>query len=85
MPSPVRELDGVRVTFRAPSFADYVDAAFTQIRRAARGDPHVSDHLLGALQSLVKDAPSPERVAPLQEQLSHILTEREDSRRSGTA
>lgn len=77
LPSPERELDGARVTFCLPSFADYVDAAFTQIRRAARNDAHVSEHLLSALRSLVQSAPSAERAEPLQEQISFILSERD--------
>lgn len=74
IPSPLRNFEGgMRVLFRTPSFADYLDASFAQIRRAARGDLHVSLYLLGTLQKLKRRASSPGRAAALELQIEQLL------------
>ena len=73
MPSPVRVVDGgVRFLFRAPTFADYVDACFAQIRRAARSELHVSLYLAGVLRSLLDRTTSESRAYHLRRQLEAI-------------
>jgi uncharacterized membrane protein len=73
IPSPLRELDGTKVLVRAPSFADYVDAAFAQIRREARGNLHVSLHLARALGRLYALADNPSRKAYLRLHLADLF------------
>jgi uncharacterized membrane protein len=74
LPSPMRMLDGgTRVLFRTPSFADYVDASFAQMRRAARSDLHVSLYLIGILRKLVEQSSDPARAAVLSHQLEEVI------------
>lgn len=58
---------------RVRTFDEYVEECFSQIRRAARTQPHVLEHMLDLLAQLAERAPSPERVAPLERQMSLIL------------
>lgn len=73
-PAPLRTGAGVpRYYFNRPSFADFVDAAFSQIRRAASSDVHVTRYLLRLLRELALRAPTEARRRPLHAQAAEIL------------
>ena len=73
-PSPLRLSDaGTPYLFSRPSFSDFVDASFSQIRRAAKDDVHVTLHLLGILEEVAWRVPGPERAAPLRVQVEEVL------------
>jgi uncharacterized membrane protein len=73
-PAPLRSDDGgPRYVFTRPSFADYVEACFGQIRRAARTDVHVTRSLLRLLAELATRAPTEDRRHPIQAQVVEIL------------
>lgn len=55
-----------------PSWEDYVDEAFSQIRRIAQGNVHVTLYLLDTLREVAAIAPS-EKCAALREQVHEIL------------
>lgn len=73
-PAPVRtEAGAPRYFFSRPDFADFVDAAFSQIRRAAASDVHVTRYLLRLLGELARRAPTEARRRPLHAQAAEIL------------
>lgn len=73
-PHPVRELEGGGILLmRAPSFTDYVDGAFDQIRRAASSQLHVLLYLMRGLATLGLRADEPTRRAAVRRQLSETL------------
>lgn len=73
MPASLRVLGESQILFRAPTFGDYLDAAFAQIRRAARTDMHVSLYMIAVLQKLMAQGTSPSRRAALSQQISEIV------------
>mgnify|MGYP000871630763 CR=1 FL=1 len=73
LPSPMRVLsNGARVLFRTPTFADYVEACFAQLRRAARSDLHVSLYLIDILGRLANQS-SRARSSSLRHQLEEVV------------
>ncbi len=72
MPSPVRRVDGTDVLFRVRCFGEYVALGFGQIRHAARGDAHVTAHLVGVIGALAERVDGA-RLAPLLAQLDAVL------------
>lgn len=73
-PSPLRRTEaGTGYLFNRPGFPDYVDASFSQIRRAADRNVHVTLYLLSLLKALGERAPDPERIAPLRRQVEEVL------------
>lgn len=83
-PSPARDVEGARFVFRVPSFDDFVVASFSQLRRAARTDLHVTLHLIRILHGLQEAAPAHARRALRRETLevlagfdTSLLTARE--------
>jgi len=73
MPSPMRVLaNSARVLFRTPTFADYVDASFAQIRRAARSNLHVSQYLINILRMLLVQSSS-SRASSLRHQIEEVM------------
>jgi len=56
-----------------PDFAAIVDAAFSQIRRQARGDVHVTTALLTTLGWVAERARHPERAAAIRRQIDEVL------------
>jgi uncharacterized membrane protein len=73
-PSPLRQSDrGTLYLFSRPGFPDFVDASFSQIRRAARNDLHVTLYLLDVLGKLAEEVPNTERALPLRRQVEEIL------------
>jgi uncharacterized membrane protein len=73
-PSPWRtESGGPRYYFHRPGFDDYVDASFSQIRRAARTDVQVTRRLLRLLCELAGRAPTEDRGRPLAVQAAEVL------------
>lgn len=73
-PSPVRTPadGGTRVLLSYPTWADYVDAAFSQIRREAEDDLQVTSTLLRVLTHLAEQVPTPARAVPIHEQVAAI-------------
>jgi uncharacterized membrane protein len=61
-----------RYFFNAPTWDDFVDAAFSQIRRQAAGDVHVTGYLLGVLQTLTQHIPLGPRIDAVQHQVDEI-------------
>lgn len=74
IPSPERTAGGTKILAKAPAFADYIDAAFSQIQTAARGNFHVTRHLARVLEKLVAHAESDERRALLRCRLDEMLS-----------
>jgi uncharacterized membrane protein len=73
-PTPLRAGEGgARYYFTRASFADYVEASFGQIRRAARNDAHVTRYLLQRLRQLADRTPNEERRATIHAQVVEIL------------
>jgi uncharacterized membrane protein len=84
-PSRVRDVETgnggqkhAAIWFNRPTFADYVDEAFSQIRRVARDTFHVTQYLLETLERSVQFTDHA-RIPPLQEQLHEILWQVEES------
>lgn len=61
-----------RVIFSQPTWAEVVEAAFSQIRHAARGDVHVTATLLHVLHELALLVPPGDRRDPLHAQVAEI-------------
>lgn len=73
-PSPLRRMEhGPLFLFNRPDFDDHVDAAFSQIRRAARDEPHVTGHLLSLLGQLAERVPNPGRAIPIRRQVEEVV------------
>lgn len=64
---------GTLLVFNRPSFADIVDAAFSQIRREADDDVHVTGYLLGVLAQIAPRVPPGDRAAAIRHQLDETL------------
>lgn len=60
------------VIFHEPAWPDFVDTAFSQIRRAAEQDVHVTQALLHVLHELAQQVPPGERRDPLARQVAEI-------------
>lgn len=74
IPSSLRRTDGGSLyLFNRPGFPVYVDASFSQIRRAARRNVQVTLYLLGRLGELARRVPTSERAAPFRQQVEEIL------------
>ncbi len=84
LPSPVRhrsDSDESRspvMWVRRPTYADFVESAFSQIRRAARNDVDVTLHLLHALRSVALRV-NEDHARPVWEQVSRIVTQINES------
>lgn len=61
-----------RFIFSRPTWEDYVDAAFSQIRRAAESHVHVLGVLLNALHEVALRVPPGPRAEPLLRQIAEI-------------
>ncbi len=61
-----------KLLLNLPTWADYVDAAFSQIRREAQGDVHVTRTLLHVLNGLAQRVPNAARAIPLHQQVAAI-------------
>jgi uncharacterized membrane protein len=64
---------GAVLLVHRPDFAAVVDAAFSQIRRAAADDVHVTAYLLGILAQIAPRARAPERATALRHQVEDVL------------
>ena len=62
----------LRVIFNHPTWSDFVDTAFSQIRRQATDDVHVTGALLGVLYHLAVRLPPGERVQAVLHQIAEI-------------
>jgi uncharacterized membrane protein len=71
-----RDSDGVRhrimLWLNRPTFADFVDVAFSQARSIARDNVHVTLHILETLQALAYSIPE-SRAEAVQIQIAEIL------------
>ncbi len=56
-----------------PDFAAIVDAAFSQIRREAQDEFHVTGYLLHTLEPIAQRVPTPERAAAIRHQVEQVL------------
>lgn len=56
-----------------PDFAAIVDAAFSQIRRQAQDDVHVTAHLLGVLREVAVRVSATDRAVPIRRQVGEVL------------
>ena len=54
-------------------FADYVDTAFSQIRRMAYDKPHVTTHLLSVIEAVGRNMHEPRTLEPLRCQIHEVL------------
>lgn len=73
-PSPVRTTsDGsTQLLLSRPTWPDYVDAAFSQIRREAEDDVQVTCTLLRVLLQLAEQVPTAARAVPIHEQVAAV-------------
>ncbi len=73
-PSSVRVAAGgkTRYIFHAPTWEEFVDAAFAQIRRQAQNDVHVTGHMLRVLHKLAVCLPDGPRCAAVQHEVDEI-------------
>lgn len=73
IPSPRRVTrEGVRLVLRSPSFAEFVDACFCQIRSAARRDLQVSLRLISVLRGLLQRTTSESRARHLRRRIDEV-------------
>jgi uncharacterized membrane protein len=74
LPSNVRVgiAGGTRYIFNLPVWDEFVDTAFSQIRRQAADDVHVTSYLLRVLYQIAMCLPPDQRVQALQYQLREI-------------
>ena len=73
-PTPWRRTPtGTVLLLNRPDFADVVDAAFSQIRRQAADQVHVTAYLLGVLARVAPQVPSPERARAIRRQADEVL------------
>ncbi len=63
---------GTRYIFNQPSWEEFVDTAFSQIRRQAARDVHVTGHLLHVLYKVAICIPPDRRAQALRRQLAEI-------------
>lgn len=61
-----------KILLNLPTWADYVEAAFNQIRREAQDDVQVTRTLLHVLAMLAERVPNDARALPLQQQVASI-------------
>ena len=79
MPEPFRRVNGqLRLQCQQRDFADYVEAAFAQIARDARGNLAVLATLGSSLAMLERTVPA-ERLGPIQQQRRHWAIQVRDS------
>lgn len=73
-PAPVRTTsDGsTKLLLSRPTWPDYIDAAFSQIRREAEDDVQVTCTLLRVLLQLAEQVPTAARAIPLHDQVAAI-------------
>jgi len=69
----------VRLIESGPSYARLVNRAFDKVRQASRGMPAVLIRLLTALESIMRDAKSPEQKMVLLRQAQMIMRNAEES------
>jgi uncharacterized membrane protein len=72
IPSPLRTLDGTRLLVKRPEFRDYVESAFSEVRRAARSNLRVSSYLLELLEQLADATESPARAEAFRREHAEI-------------
>lgn len=76
LPYPVESLhDGIVLIRRVHTLDDYVDECFGQIRRAARGTPHVLVHMLDVLAQVGDVCIERERLSRLRHHVQEIVSE----------
>lgn len=74
IPGPlVRTDNGACIVRSTRTFHDYMEECFAQIRRAARTQPHVLEHLVDLFGRLADRATSDERAAAIEYQIEEIL------------
>lgn len=78
IPETQSEENGVVYLVNRPDFADFLGQAFSQIRRAARKDKHVTAHLRKILNELLILAPNETRAQAIRTQLE--ATDEEESK-----
>jgi uncharacterized membrane protein len=61
-----------RYFLSAPTWDQFVDTAFSQIRRQAADDVHVTSYLLGVLHALARSTPPGPRIAAVHHQVAEI-------------
>lgn len=100
-PSSVRVMDipdghgQLEVWVNRPSWDEFVDVAFSQIRRESQNDFHVTRHIIDVIGAVANCVQNPRRIRPLAIQINEILdaldrspftsAEREDIRGSAAA
>ena len=73
LPSPLRTTpNGALALFNRPTFADYVEESFSQLRQAAKTHVHVLLHCLGVIGRIAERVPNADRVGPLRVQVYQI-------------
>lgn len=72
-PNPLRRLgDRGYVLFARPTFADFADAAFDEIRRAGSSNVRVLRHLLTVLSGIAEHLPHKARALPIRTQADEV-------------
>ena len=64
-----------RYIFSRPTWDDFVDAAFSQIRRQAHDNVHVTNYLLKVLYEVARELPSGPRQSAIQRQVDEVRYE----------
>lgn len=80
-PSNIRATEDQRtqIIFSRPAWSDFVDTVFSQIRRAAESDVHVTSTLLEVLYELALHLPPGSRADPIRQQVAEVRTSVEQS------
>jgi uncharacterized membrane protein len=74
-PSPLRKIgEDTYLLLNRPSFADFVDAAFSQIRRVSQENVHVTIHLLRSLKKVAASVTTQTRAGPITGQVMEVLS-----------
>ena len=76
-PSPLRKLEDngrkVYLIFNRPSFGDFMEAGFGQIRRVSQGNVHVTLHLLQVMKKIAEKVSTPGRAGVITAQMMEVL------------
>lgn len=73
-PSPLRiGRDGAYLLVNRPSFADFMDASFSRIRRSSQGNVHVTCFLLKTLEDIARRTRTDERAKAVRAQVVDVL------------
>jgi uncharacterized membrane protein len=84
-PSPLRKIgEDTYLLLNRPSFADFVDAAFSQIRRVSQENVHVTIHLLRSLKKVAASVTTQTRAGPITGQVMEVLSATESATMTST-